>query len=330
MAKWTVSFLLLVALAFPQAVMAGQVGGAGSLLALARQTAVDDEEEPTTLPVGDGPPLPLHTIEGVGGGLIVPEAYLVNPGPPGTVVGKPSTSVSFLVLGRKNLLSIATTETLFRRVEIGYCFNRIGLGSLPKAIRKAGLNIDRHEIYLHHFNIRGLIIEENSFDLPLPAIVIGAQFKYNATIQDLDDQASHALRSIGLDKANGVDWTLHMTKMFPTLAFGRPLVVTVGMRNSRASNAGITGFGTECNTTVEADVACLVTDRVAVGYEFRQNDNPFDVAPGVMEDQDDWHAIRAAYIVNDQLALAAGWAYLGPLGNGWVKCAWGVQVKYEF
>lgn len=30
---------------------------------------------------GDGPPLPVHTIEGGGGAAITPIAYLVNPGP---------------------------------------------------------------------------------------------------------------------------------------------------------------------------------------------------------------------------------------------------------
>ena len=31
-------------------------------------------------PVEKGPPLPLHTIDGVGGVVITPIAYLVNPG----------------------------------------------------------------------------------------------------------------------------------------------------------------------------------------------------------------------------------------------------------
>jgi len=284
-------------------------------------------------PAGDGPPLPLHTIEGVGGALTVPMAYLVNPGPKGTVIGKPAVSFSALFLGDKDLQSFAITETLFGRIELGYALNRFGLGNLGAAIRKetrGALHISRSEVYLHHFNIRGLILPENSFGLPLPAVVAGAQFKVNGGIRGMDNSANGALTSIGLDRSNGVDFVLTMSKMFPTLAFGRPLILTFGVRNSKASNIGYTGFGGECQTTVEADVATLITDRLAAGYEFRQKNNPYDVAPGILNDEDDWHAIRAAYIITDQLTIAAAWGYLGPVGNHFANCAWGVQVKYEF
>jgi len=65
--------------------------------------------------------------------------------------------------------------------------------------------------------------------------------------------------------------------MFPTLMFGRPLILTAGMRNSSASNFGFTGFADHCATTVEADAVTLVTDWFAFGYEFRQRSNPYDV-----------------------------------------------------
>jgi len=291
---------------------------------------VDDSPAP---PAGDGPPLPLHTIEGVGGALTVPMAYLVNPGPKGTIIGRPAVSASFLSLGDKNLTSLAITETLFGRIELGYAINRFGLGNLGKAIEKesgGALRIRRHEVYLHHFNIRGLVVEENSCGLPLPAVVVGAQFKVNGGIEGMDESTNGALSSIGYDKRNGVDFVITMSKMFPKLLFGRPLILTLGVRNSKASNIGYTGFSKKCQTTIETDVATLITDRIAVGYEFRQKNNPYDVAPGILNDEDDWHAIRAAYIVNDQFTVAAAWGYLGPVGNHFANCAWGVQLKYEF
>ena len=330
--------LLVVALALaaPAVAKAPADELSGTWLAMGEELAAAEApaaEEPMAAeaPAGDGPPLPLHTIEGVGGALVVPMAYLVNPGPEGTIVGKPAVSSTFLMLGNKTLLSLAISETLFRRIELSYAFNRFGLGSLPEAVeKKTGVQIHRGEVYLHHFNIRGLVIEENSFGLPLPAVVIGAQFKVNGGIMSIDDTLGGALTSIGLEKSNGVDFTLHMSKMFPTLAFGRPLILTFGVRNSKASNIGYTGFGDKCRTTIECDVACLVTDRIAVGYEYRQKDNPYDTVSGIMGDEDDWHAIRAAYIVDDHFTIAGGWAYLGPVGNHFADCAWGVQLKYEF
>lgn len=49
------------------------------------------------------PPLPCHTIEGVGGGAITPMAYLVNPEPEGAVFGKPAFAVSYASMGHKSL-----------------------------------------------------------------------------------------------------------------------------------------------------------------------------------------------------------------------------------
>ena len=297
--------------------------------------AVEDEAkaiEAAGAPAGDGPPLPLHTLEGVGGALTVPMAYLVNPGPKGTIIGKPAVSVSYISTNRKkNLLVFAITETLFGRVELGYCLNRFDLGTFGHAVSKlTPLKINTREVYLHHFNVRGLVLPENSFGLPLPAVVIGAQFKYNGDIESIDDDARGTLTGVGLDSQCGVDYVLTASKMFPSLLCGRPVIFTVGVRNSRASNIGYTGFAESCETTLEGDVACLITDRIAVGYEFRQKNNPYDKIPRLLGDEDNWHAIRAAYIINDRMTIAAAWGCLGPVGNVVVNGAWGIQLKYEF
>ncbi|MDY6914667.1 MAG: DUF3034 family protein [Planctomycetota bacterium] len=318
---------------------------AGSWLAAAEAEA--DNAAATvpdnTTPAGDGPPLPLHTIEGVGGGLIVPMAYLVNPGPAGTVIGRPAVSVTYLHMGRKNLLSFAISQTFFRRVELSYAFNRLALGSLPEAIKKyssGSLKIRRHEVYLHHFNVRGLLIEENSFGMPIPAIVAGMQMKFNGGFRGIDNSlgspsSSGTFTTIGLDRCNGIDYTLHASKTFPELLFGRPVIFTVGMRNSQASNIGYTGFGGDCEWTIETDVVCLVTDRLAVGYEYRNKNDAYDRPSGaayrrLVRGEDDWHAVRVAYVINDHCTIGAGWAYLGPVLNSHEGCVWGFQFKYEF
>ena len=60
-----------------------------------------------------GPPLPFHCIEGYGGGAITPMAYLVNPGAPGCVFGKPAVGLTVGNLGDKQLQAITVTETLY-------------------------------------------------------------------------------------------------------------------------------------------------------------------------------------------------------------------------
>jgi len=318
---------------------------AGSWLAATAQAAAEAEvkaareAEPAAPPAGDGPPLPLHTIEGVGGALAVPMAYLVNPGPEGTVIGKPAASLTYLQLSNKSLQVFAVTETLFRRIELGYAYNRFCLGNFPHVVRKAShgvLRIRRQEVNLHHFNARALLVEENTefLGIPMPSVVAGIQVKVNGGIRGIDDSLEtpngHVLSSLGFAKSSGIDYVLTASKTFPKLLFGRPLILTAGMRNSKASNFGYLGFGEACHTTVECDVATLVTDWLAVGYEFRQRTDPYDKSPPLHQGEENLHAIRAALIVSPNFTIAGGWAYLGHVGNSDVDCAWGIQLKYEF
>jgi hypothetical protein len=344
---WICVALLLVA----PAVLAGEGGRTvsgspeGSWLASAERLAAEsgvrgDAGNAPPPPAGDGPPLPLHTIEGVGGALTVPMAYLVNPGPEGTVIGKPSASVTFLSLGTKNLTTFAVTETLFRRIELGYAVGRFDIGNLGHVAKKAtggAVAINRRDIWLHHFNARVMVVPENTevFGIPMPGIVAGIQAKYNADIQDINDGTrpvfpAGGFNAIGLSKSNGIDYVVTASKMFPTLLFGRPLILTFGVRNSKASNFGYTGFGDKCHTTVEYDVATLVTDNLAIGYEFRQRTDPYDKLRPLHKGETNLHAIRAAWLINSQLVLAGGWACMGNVANDRVDCAWGVQLKYEF
>jgi hypothetical protein len=314
----------------------------GSWLAAADKAAAESDvkADKAAAPKGDGPPLPLHTMEGVGGALTVPMAYLVNPGPKGTIIGKPAVSATFLGLSTKNLTVFSVTETLFRRIELGYAVGRFDIGNLGHVAKKVtgGLvSLSRRDIWLHQFNARALLIEENTkcFGIPLPSVVAGIQVKYNADIQHLNDDTKvlfpdGAFDRIGLERSNGIDYVLTVSKMFPQLLFGRPLILTAGVRNSNASNFGYTGFGGKCHTTLEADAVTLITDWFAVGYEFRQRSDPYDKFKPLHKGESNLHAIRAAIILSDQLTLAGGWACMGNVANDRVDCAWGIQVKYEF
>ena len=287
-------------------------------------------------PPGDGPPLPLHTIEGVGGGLAVPMAYLVNRGPEGTVIGMPAVSITYLNTSkRKDLTVIAITQTFWRRIEVGYALSRFHLGNLPYTIWKVsgGLaSTSRGDLLLHNFNARGLLIEENTFGNWCPSVVAGVQVKYNSDMRRFNDDLGGLPAFLGFDKSNGIDYVLTASKTIPPDTFGLPpIILTLGMRNSQASNMGLTGFGKDNSTTVECDIAVVLTENFAVAYEFRQKEDPYISDPtGIFDKEEDLHAIRAAWIINDRLTLAGGIAYLGNVANTNVPLAWGLQLKYEF
>lgn len=284
-------------------------------------------------PPAKGPPLPFHTIEGYGGGAITPMAYLVNPPRKGDLLGLPAVAFSNVIAGQKNLQALTITENLFGRIELGHGLDRLGLGTLPGDIQDAtGVDIGRNDVWLHNFNARGLLLEENAFGTKwLPAITAGAHFKINEGIESINNKLGGALSGIGYDSPWGIDYTLTASKtLLEKWTLNRPLIVTGGLRNSEASNLGFLGFGGDRHTTFEGNVAYLPTDWLLVAYEFRQKANQYSQIPGLVGQEDNWNAIDVSWIINKNMTLTAGWGAFGNMVNGQENGAWWLQFKYEF
>ena len=285
-----------------------------------------------TAAIAEAPPLPFHSIEGYGGGAITPMAYLVNPGSTDSIFGVPSVALSTIFIGRKNVQALSITETIFQRIELGYSIERLGLGTLPRDIEDAtSVDIERSEVWLHNLNVRGLLLEENSFGLPLPAVTAGVHFKVNDGLADINSRLSGALAAIGYEESSGIDFTLTASKTFVhKLTLNRPLILTGGLRNGSGAQLGFLGFGDDRSTTFEGSVAYLPTDWLLVAYEFRQKANPYHQISGLVGDEDSWHAIDLGWIINENMTLVAGWGAFGNMVNGQENGAWWIQLKYEF
>lgn len=276
---------------------------------------------------GKPPPLPLHTIEGTGGGLITNMAYLVNPGPEGTKIAPPAFSYSFLKAGRKTVSSYAVSMTFLRRIEFSYAANRVGLGQFPDDVRDVtGVSIGRDHVWLHNWNLRGMVITETE---TIPAVTAGVHFKKNSGIRSIDHRLGNALSFRGFERESGVDFTVMASKTFPKLLCNRPVLTSVGVRFTQAAQIGWLGFGNDWATNIEASVAWVPTDWLAIGYEYRQKTNPYRRI-GLVTDEDDWHTILVAWLVNPHMSIAAAYAHLGNIANGVEDAAWGLQFKYEF
>jgi hypothetical protein len=282
-----------------------------------------------------GPPLPFIDIEGVGGGAITPMAYLVNPGDDCHFFGKPSVAMDAINAGQKNLEMIAVTDTLDQRVEIGYSAERLGLGTLPGAIQTAtGIDIGTDDVWLHSFDARALLVKEDKDGILgdwTPAVTAGVEVKYNGDIDSINTKllGVGGLTAIGYRNAAGVDYTLTATKTFPKF-FGRPVIATAGLRLSEAADIGFLGFGDTYHATFEGNVACLVTDKILVAYEFRQKTDPYGTIPGLIGTESNWHAIDLAYIFDKHTTFVAGWGALGVLADTTENGAWYFQMKHEF
>ena len=288
---------------------------------------------PFTAGVYAAPPLPFHTIEGIGGGAITPMAYLVNPEPlsEGAVFGKPAVALSYVNIGMKNLDVISVTETLGGRIELGYAADRLGLGTLPCDIRDAtGLECGRNDVWLHNFNVRLLAVKKNTElgCLAMPAVTAGVHFKANDGIRTIDQCLGGALSGIGYERENGVDFTLTATRTIPEV-LGRPLIFTAGMRATQAAQLGFLGFGDEYHVVFEGSVAYLPFDWLVLAYEFRQKPDPYGQIPGLIGDEDHWQALDAALILSEHATFCAGYGNFGTCCNAEANGVWFLQLKYE-
>ncbi|HUW58947.1 MAG TPA: DUF3034 family protein [Planctomycetota bacterium] len=286
--------------------------------------------EPVTASAGKAAPLPFNTIEGVPGAPITPMAYLANPGPAGTRVGMPTVSWTGLILGSKSMSTLAVNETFFRRIEVGYAYSYFWLGSLPNDVRKMGLPDIRDQVELHNLNLRGLVIEEDSYGMPLPAVTLGVHFKHNSGIRQIDRALMGTLGMFGYERASGFDFTLTATKTFPELVLGKPLIVTAGLRNSEAAQIGYLGFGDNRHTTFEGSLGVMPLEKLLLAYEYRQKKNPYHKIPGLIGREDDWHALSASYIMSDRVTITGVLGWFGNIANSNADPGAGLQVKYEF
>ena len=275
------------------------------------------------------PPLPLHTLEGVGGLFITPMAYLVNPGPAGTVVGLPSASMTFAKANRKNLEAVAVTETLFGRVELGYAPNRFGIWTLRSQVHnEVGVDLGRNDIYMHNINSRVLAVPEGAYGLPLlPAITAGCSLKVNTDFEDFDRKLGGALTRIGLTHATGVDFTVTATKALPL--FGRPLLLTVGGRFSQAAHLGYFGFCDTYYALAEGSLAYSVTKWLWIAGEFRENAHPYTPLGDLVRPENNFWTLGAVVILDPHATVTLGYGHLGDLLNTTENTTVAVQFKYE-
>lgn len=279
----------------------------------------------------DGPPLPVHTIEGGGGGAISPIGYLVNPGQEDEIFGMPSFSSTYLYLEDKDLTTLSATSTLYQRFELGYSFGALDLGTLPGDLLTAtGVNINESHLNMHTLSLRGQLFEENQFNNFTPSVVVGLQYKYNDRVNEINNRLGGALSSIGYDDNNGVDLSITATKMFPKV-FGRPLITTFGLRASEASWNGYLGFSDNYRLSAEANLVYLLPHNLFVAYEYRGMPDAYNVLPGLVNKATDWHAVDVGWIINSRMTLVGLYGVVDNLVNETdVNTATAIQFKYEF
>ncbi len=269
--------------------------------------------------------LPVHTIEGVGGGSITPIAMLISSDRP------PAVSAALVSINDKNLQTVTITQSFLRRVEFGYAVTRLHLGDLPRDILAAtAVGIDRDELFMHQLNGRVLLVEENGIGPWFPAIVAGVAVKFNSAIDDINTALGGALETIGFDNDVGVDVTVTGSKIIPNVG-KRPLIVSAGLRVSRGAWNGYLGFADDYTATFEGSLIYLAAPIVSFAYEFRQMPNAYSSALSPLIGQpDSWHAVDVIFLVKKRFTVTGIFAVLGNVVNKDANAAFGIELKNEF
>jgi hypothetical protein len=277
------------------------------------------------------PPLPLHSIEGMGGILITGSAYLVNPAEDGGVFGLPSFGPTYINMGHgRHLQAYTATETLWGRLELGYGYNRLDIGDLGSDIMAATtIDIREDTVEMHNFNARVNLAKEGDFGQSwMPAVTLGVHYKWNATVDDIDRRLLGTLDSIGIEDDDGIDVTLYASKM---LSFSsRPLMVNLGLRSTEAAQIGLLGFTDDRKVVVEGNLGLLILDNLVVGGEYRQKPDEYTPIPGLVEEEDDWWSAFITYVANDHLTASFAYAHLGDVLNHKANGTYGFKFKFEF
>jgi len=73
----------------------------------------------------------------------------------------------------------------------------------------------------------------------------------------------------------------------------------------------------------------VAVDWLVLAYEFRQKPDPYGQIPGLIGDEDHWHALDAIFIPNESTALTAGYGNFGTVANTEENGVWWLQLHYH-
>jgi hypothetical protein len=279
------------------------------------------------------PPIPSHTIEGNSGVLITSAAYLTNSSDRWELFDSPSVSATALFFAEKDFESFVLIESLGRNVELGYAYERLGVGGWADDAKNAlGVTINQH-IGLHNLNLRYMAIQEGDFGrLWMPAVTLGAHLKYNESQKMLDHDVYGLLDRLGSNHCAGAEFTVVASEMVYEL-LPWPMMISAGLRNGDAIETGLLGFAGERSTTFEGSVVAFLTDELAFGAEYRQK--PDFIEPlrirgyDLVKREKDWFTLALAYSI-DEKTTAGAYANLAGAVNRDEDNVFGVQLRYDF
>ena len=183
---------------------------------------------------------------------------------------------------------------------------------------------------LFHLNARAMLFNDPGPEGWWPAVTLGAHFKHNDTVRDLDRDLGGGLSAIGIENNQGFDFTLVATKYYAPDWLPVPVCASVGLRVTKAAHVGLLGFTEYWTAQGEFSVCAPIHEKVWLAAEYKMKPHEYTVVPGLIEREEDWWTIDLAYLANDHLTVAIGYGHFGWILNHRANLSFGIAVKYEF
>ena len=152
----------------------------------------------------------------------------------------------------------------------------------------------------------------------LPQLTLGLQYKR------VDDFAIP--QAVGAQDDSGLDAYIAASKLFFDAVAGRNLLLNATVRATKANQTGLLGFGSTKDDSYqwvfEGSAALLLTDNLAIGYEYRQKPDQLNFAT-----EDDWQDIFLAWFVNKHLSVVTAYTDLGSIAGYENQQGWYISIE---
>jgi len=230
------------------------------------------------------------TVEGSGGGGIVPWAILSG-------YGTKDEIVSSLYSTHINL-----SDFTIRSYGIAASYHdRIELSASQQTIQG---NENADPISMNTFGVK-VRLDGDAIYSKWPQVSIGVQYK-----NVLDKDAANAL---GAKKNSGIDVYLSATKIWLDGFFHRNTLLNITLRNTDANQLGLLGFGGDNHHRQwqwESSAAVFLNRHWAVGAEYRMKPNNLSTV-----NENDWKDVFVAYFPSKQLSITFAYLQLGDVAG---------------
>lgn len=241
----------------------------------------------------------VSTVDGPGGGGLVPWATLSGTGS-ADQVGAAVYGTRLQTQGLYDLRIVGAAVGVRDRLELSMARWSFKLGDVVpgKAIEMSSLGAK--------YKLLGDAVYDQ--DRKRPQLSIGVVRK------SVDDEA--LARSLGAQRGHDVELYLTATKVWLGAVEGHNLLATAAVRNTRANQFGLLGFGGPQQDSrqwqLEGSVGVMVNDALVLGAEYRQKPNLLATsgATQILKEDAAWD-LFLAWFPSRLCSLTLAWVDLG-------------------